>query len=244
MGGHSHAGNTAQGGALRVVFGVSDEDGLGGRAAAAPHGLLHDLPFFLVVQARSAAHDHRKAVLQTGALQQQLRHILRLGGGDAQPQPRGGQALQQAPDAREGSAFIDPHGHVAFPEVRHQGLRLRPIHPVDLHEFIHQGRPGKAAQPLQRLFASMLAQGVLDAFRNALHGVENGPVKVKEHGFQPHGLSPVSIFCFSPADDAPRPCRPGGSIPGSGPPAGPGTPPGLPHRRRSPPHSPAWPPVW
>ena len=68
-----------------VSTAVSDEDGLGGRAAAELHGLLHDLPFFLVVQARSAAHDHRKAVLQTGALQQQLRHILRLGGGDAQP---------------------------------------------------------------------------------------------------------------------------------------------------------------
>ena len=130
--------------------------------------------------------DNLEAGVQAGSAQQELRSGLGLGGGDPQGQPRGPKPVQKLPDPREGPALIDPHGDVALPEIENELLRLGFGDAVDLHEFLDQRRAREAAQPLQGLLPPVLSQGVLDAFRDPLHRIEHGPVKIEQHGLYLH----------------------------------------------------------
>ena len=106
--------------------------------------------------------------------------MLGLGGGDAHPGPGGNQRLYHFLDPREHPALLHADGLIPRLEVPGGLLRRLPVEAVDLHEFIHQGRPGKAAQFLQLRFNALLFQSILGRFGDALHRVEHGTVKIKK----------------------------------------------------------------
>ena len=106
--------------------------------------------------------------------------MLGLGGGDAHPGPGLDQRLEHFPDSREHPALLYTNRLISGLEVPGGLLRRLPVEAVDLHEFIHQGRPGKAAQFLQIRFNALLFQGVLGRFGDALHRIEHGAVKVEK----------------------------------------------------------------
>ena len=109
--------------------------------------------------------------------------MLGLGGGDAHPGPGLDQRLEHFFDSREHPAFLHADRLIPLLEVTGGLLRRLPVEAVDLHEFIHQGRPGKAAQFLQLRFNALLFQGVLGRFCDSLHRVEHGAVKVEKDVF-------------------------------------------------------------
>ena len=154
---------------------------------------MDDLPLGVAAAHGIGAENAVQQIRHVLLLQQLLGHVLGLGGSHPQTQSGPAQIPEKLRHAGKGPGLIDPDGLVAFPIVpdRLLGLLLRETEL--LHEHIQQGRPGKAAQSLQRGVQADLVQGIAHRAGDPLHGVEESTVEIEEYGFDRHKAAPAII---------------------------------------------------
>ena len=176
---HADAGNADLFCSRHVVLRVSDEDGLLFGDPAFFYGGGEHLPFGVIPRADIGARDHIEKLSHTGALQQQLRELLRFGSGDADDLPGSPQVLQQLPDPGKRRALIDPDWLVAFAKLHGGKHGLFSGEPEFFHKHIVERGPRETAKILKLRVKTVFVYRVAHGSCNSFDRIIDRPVKVE-----------------------------------------------------------------
>ena len=180
--GHGQEGHAGSFGAFRVIFRVPHEHRLRRRDPVlleAEPDEIRLLEFALLIR----APDGVAVPVQTEVGQQLPGHGLQLVGGYRHPDPPVPERLAEGKDPVVWTGMIDRALPVMLPK-KADGLFRRPlIEAAVTGESNAQRRPDEPEQPFPgKGRAAQDARGIARAFHDALAGIQQGAVQVKDHG--------------------------------------------------------------